>query len=73
MKTTISTLIAFSVLGLVAPPAGVLDSKASTNSVTVRATERPTEAPSLVRELFAARNCDRSQYLREWEAGIKAP
>jgi hypothetical protein len=27
MKTTISTLIAFSVLGLVAPPAGALDSK----------------------------------------------
>jgi len=72
MKTTISTLIAFSVLGLVAPPSGALDSQASTNSVTVRATERPTEAPSFVREL-AARNCDRSQYLREWGAGIKAP
>ena len=71
MKTTISTLIAFSVLGLVAPPSGALDSKASTNSGTVRAAERPTEAPSLVCEL-AARNCDRSQYLREWEAGIKA-
>jgi hypothetical protein len=27
MKTTISTLIAFSVLGLVAPPAGAVDSK----------------------------------------------
>jgi hypothetical protein len=27
MKTTISTLIAFSVLGLVAPPAGAFDSK----------------------------------------------
>ena len=27
MKTTISTLITFSVLGLVAPPAGALDSK----------------------------------------------
>ena len=52
MKTTISTLTAFSVLGL--------------------ATEWPTEAPSLLREL-AARNCDRSQYLGEWEAGIKAP
>jgi hypothetical protein len=72
MKTTISTLIAFSVLGLVAPPSGALGSKASTNSVTVRATERPTEAPNLGCEL-AARNCDRSQYLREWVAGIKAP
>jgi hypothetical protein len=54
MKITISTLIAFSVLGLVAPPSGALDSQASTNSVTVRATERPTEAPNLVRELLHA-------------------
>jgi len=72
MKTTISTLIAFSVLGLVAPPCGALDSKASTNIVTVRATNRLIEALSLVCEL-AARNCDRPQHLREWEAGIKAP
>jgi hypothetical protein len=63
MKPTISTLITFSVLGLVTPPAGALDLGA-----TFMALPAPTMTPEI-----RPRNCDRSQHLREGEAGIKAP
>ena len=50
MKTTISTLIAFSVLGLVAPPAGALNSKSFHEQRDPRApyTERQALGGSLV-------------------------